>query len=346
MKLVISNRTIGILLVVLFILVVLIIFLVYRSRSKYVWPEASTPAGSAASAYTTYQSAVTACNSTYAAAVIAGTSTAATDKTTCLENATRTYLKARCPIVDTSLTSATLSTALGNLGLSSIYTSAKSAFDTDITNIRSAFLTVFTTPPTWPVPLTTSVVNVDPSDYPSGGSPTTAADLSTYLIKKARDAAIAGATRKFIAAVCGEYYKTTDNGNSTDAFKAWTYPTVSTSASGLTNQVTVADVLLWVKRAGWNGPLTSGAAATDNPYYKWETSGGTPTNTLFNVTGARDINYGKVKDSSTGAVLATQPTYKVWEVARYNGPGSGGDGTNAAARAQYPTSSSNATLIN
>lgn len=342
MKLVISNRTIGILLVVLFILVVLIIFLVYRSRSKYVWPEASTPANStAAAAYAAYQTAVTGCNNTYAAETIANNANATTNKTTCLENATRTYLKARCPVVDTSLSGTPLTTALTNLGLSSIYTPARSAFDTDITNIRSAFLTVFTTPPTWPVTLTTSVVNVDPSDYPSGGSPTTAADLSTYLIKKARDAAIAGATRKFIAAVCGEYYKTTDNGNSTDAFKAWAYPTVSTSPSGLTNQVTTADVLLWVKRAGWNGPLSAGAAATDNPYYKWSAgAGGTTTNPWFSVTGAKDINYNKVKDSSTGAVLASQPTYKVWEVARYNGPGSTVDNTNNAVAVVYPANAS------
>lgn len=313
MKLDISRRTLGIALVVITLLIVLIVFLVFRSRSKYVWPEASSAAAVSTSAYTTYVTGITNCNQVYSAAMIAaGTdatqqSAAGTAKTTCIEGITRTYLKSRCLAVDTDpnvQNDTTLSKAYGEN-----YTKVKSAFTTDITNIRSAFLNIFSNPPTsgWPVALSSSTVNVEPND-------TTPTDFTQYVIKKARDAAIAGATRKYIASLCPEYFKTNDKGDSTNAFKAWTYPAVSTDATGaLKPQVTAQQVIDWAKRAGWKKVAADGSVS-EEPLYKWP--GNISITPSYTAGGAKDIDYGK-----TG-MGATTPTYKNYEVARYNGPGS------------------------
>lgn len=326
MKLVIDKKTMWFALVVFVILISLIIFLIFRTRSKYVWPEVAAAAAAFPTtpipirgAYDGYVSNVTTCNNQYAENLVRTPATAAATKQTCLENATSIYLKGRCPAIDPRYADGT---AASESALTSFYpgtyASAKQAFTTRVTNIRVAFLTAMTNPSTyvpWPTGFapSASTVNVDTSGNPPDTTPT---DYAAYLVKKARDAAIAGATRAYIATLCSDYYKTSNvatgiTSDSSAAFAAWDYQSATISSGQITGQA----ILDWVKKAGFLDPVSG----TEKPLYKYmAVSAATPDgNTLFKATNAKDINYQK-----TSPIITGQPVYKTWEVARYNGPGS------------------------
>jgi hypothetical protein len=126
-------------------------------------------------------------------------------------------------------------------------------------------------------------------------------------VRKARDAAIAGATRKYIALSCTDYFMSGDGStNLGPAYAAWDYAAYSGG-----NYITNADVLAWVKRAGFVN-----ADGTETPYYKYASG-----NTVYN---AANTAY----DVTTGTPTSNKKPY---EVARYNGPGSAATTGNTAA---------------
>lgn len=316
MKLSNSSRRILIAICVFVILLVVItIFILYRSRSKYRWPEAASVSASI-SGYSTYQTNLTACQNQYAIDSInpATAAAASSNRTTCINTATRTYLNSRCPAVT--------DTAAPSAGVS--YYSNYTALQTTIQNIRTRFLNVMTNPTAvfnGQTALSSTTVTIDPADSVAGGiwSPAnsgspTVAEYATYLVRKARDAAIAGATRKYIALSCTDYFMSGDGlTNLGPAYAAWDYAAYSPNSGG--NYITNADVLAWVKRAGFVN-----AAGTETPYYKYASGN---TNTVYNAANtAYDVT-----------TVAGTPTSnkKPYEVARYNGPGSAATTGNTAA---------------
>lgn len=336
MKLVLNDRTIRTILIASGIIIALLLFVILRSRSAYVYKDTTTPAPTG---YTSFDTDIQTCATTFFntkiqnnipdgvnATTDAGYSSltpaqqtaltaAITTRDTCVQTATSTYIKSRCPAVDPakSITDAAVQALPG-------YTAAKSAYDADIVAIRQAYGPIFSAPPTWPVAPGSTTVNLEVKTTYSGGTfsgvtdpaPT---DYSQYLIKKARDADIAGATRKFVATVCPNYYDVNIAGGTTtqtptNKYKDWTFTPAN---------VTGANVIAWAKRAGFLD-----ATGTAQPLYKYS-SGANPE---FNLTtGVKDID-GQTTDSSNQAI----PN---WKVARFNGPGATNATTNGATTIVY-----------
>lgn len=393
MKLELNDKTLRTILIVVGVLTILIIFLIIRSRSRYLYPETDATV-TASTIYTTYQSALTACETQYARDKLNGVAeaTAAATRDTCITGPTTTYIKARCPILDTANSRGTLTAA--QKGLMTDYDTKNTALSTTITNIKSKYVEFFTptgssTSPIGSVALTATsssmapatgsktftvsganpfaatnpviiyaaddstinmtgtvttvapfVVNVTAAngataktswlitapdkfpfatlssssiniDNPSiGGTRTadtdavaTAANVADYIVKKARDAEIAGATRAFMQGVCPDYFKMTSVNSGT----AYDYTRYTFTPANVTAQ----SIVQWAKRAA-----VMDSSGTAVPLLKFTT--GTNSNQTFTMTGGSDVD-GQTNDP----YASTTQAMKAWQIAKNNGPGSG-----------------------
>lgn len=116
--------------VVLVLVVIMGLFIFFRTRAAYVVPDTSatvTTTGPAKTAYDTYISALDTCTTNFATAIVGGLTDSTPSRDTCIDTATVTYVKARCAPLGGD--------HAGN-------PTAKSQWDTDKTNIQKAYIKV------------------------------------------------------------------------------------------------------------------------------------------------------------------------------------------------------------
>jgi hypothetical protein len=349
MKLVLDDKTFRMILIGVGIIVVLITFVILRSRSRFVYPESTAPTGSPASgAYATFVNAINGCattltnskislgipdNITTSAAAAAGSYSTQPFITsdTCIATATNTYLTNRCPQILSSYV---------DTG------AAKTTYDNTVIAIRQAYSSRFTDADNGSfasASFSSSTINAEHKpNYSSGtltgytqdtiGTPATS--YAAYVVRKARDADLAGATRRYIAESCQGYYNVNiSTGSATfglsDLYRDWDFNSAA---------VTNANIITWAKRAGFITSVTNTTVGTAGPLYKYQTGA---TNPLPTVTNGGTYNgaTATVSDIDKSTNDSTNSAQTVYKVARYNGPGSTvkSSPTYSAAAAVMPT---------
>jgi hypothetical protein len=205
-----TSRQINIGIIALIILVVIIMIVIrYRSRSKFVYP---VPAGTPSdTADTSFSASLGTCQDAYNQALIAARGDAAqilaadSARATCITNASSTFVKAKCTWSDGTVPTAG--------------TTAKAQYDTyqtNLTTVQQAYVT-------------------------AQRLATTTND--TMNLNAARKADMSGATRKYIASVCPDFYKPSSGTDMTATYAAWSTGEAVTngfkpSAVGTTGAIT------------------------------------------------------------------------------------------------------------
>lgn len=237
MKLEISNKTLTFI-IIGFVAVIVLALVInrYRSRSKFEWP-APTPgtddtqlANDLQGYQDTYNLAMIGVNAMPAgpdktAAMMA----AETALSTSINNRVAAYVSSKCPAVTTGSAPATT----GNATVDAANTAAWNAYQGDLAKIQQAYYTVI-------------------------GAATPTSTPPSEQVMAARKADISGATRKYIATVCPNFYKTTTVDPSDD-YKKWAYTETGTApAIGLLKtDVTNANVTTWAGYAAKTKSTTS-----------------------------------------------------------------------------------------
>lgn len=230
MKLEISKRTLTFALIGLVIVVILALIINrYRSRSKFEWPVTGTPAADDTQLTSdlqtlqdNYNIAMIAVNAmpTGTAAEIAAKNQAMLNAqktlTTNINTKVQTYISGKCPEVTSGVAPAATDTAK---------TAAWTAYQSDLAKIQQSYYTVI-------------------------GAATATSSPSSILVLAARKADISGATRKYIATVCPNFYYTSAS-DPTATYKQWTHVTSGTAPSVglLGSDVTNANITTWASYA-------------------------------------------------------------------------------------------------
>lgn len=230
MKLELSNKMLTIALIGLVVVIVLALIIKrYRSRSKFEWPVPNPAAddnllSSDLQGYQdTYNLAMIGVNAmSEGTAKTTAMMTAETTLSTAINNRVGRYVTDKCPEVS----SGTVPTDATKVPFWNTYQS-------DLAKVQQAYYTVV------------------------GAATPTSAPPSEQVLA-ARKADISGATRKYIATVCPNFYKTTTADPST-GYTTWAYVATGTaSANGLLgSDVTPANVTTWAGYAAKTKSTTS-----------------------------------------------------------------------------------------
>lgn len=223
MKLTIDDKTLRRILLVVAIVSVLLIFIFFRRRSAFIWSATSTEPNDAAlttrlNGYQdTYNTAMITIN---AMADGAAKTTAIMDAektlTTNINTAVGDYINGKCPEVTSGTAPASSDTAK---------TTAWNTYQSDLASIGTAYYTL--------------IRNATASTTPSATE-----------VLAARKADITGATRKYIATVCPDFYNTAA-GNPTNTYKTWASYTTTAAAGAATigfvaDKITTTNVNTWL----------------------------------------------------------------------------------------------------
>lgn len=258
-----------------FVLVILLVVIIRwrRSLSKYTYTDIQT--GTSPPETTTYSNII-ACQTAYNSANLTATAVTRpgfmTIFTNCVRSNVSIYVDRKCSWISTDPT-----------GDKPEY-AAFQTFTVDTNAIKTAYMDITTRA-------------TDSSSF----SP------SLEIVNAALKADLTGATRKYLAAVCPNYFKTpTGVTDPTTVYSNWRVVTGSTAPNtysfyaGPNNTITASDVLTWAATAArYTVSDVTNEFTVDTPYVN--------TNSTYN-------------NNST----FTNPDgtfIKVWEIARDNGPG-------------------------
>ena len=240
---------IGLFIGVLILVIITLIVIRFRSRSKFAYPPASSDTQGA-----TMSTALTTCQDTFNRTMIpvylmsAGptkdTDTANAEKTlaTCISTAVSTYTRDKCPEISAA-----------NIGTKPSDPTKAGYYDTytttDLPAIQVGYYTVLSSPAT---------------SFTRGGT-----TPSNDMVIAARKADLAGATRKYIAKVCPTFYAPADGTTDTNTalYSNWqsftAAPAAGSTAEGFygTN-VTNANIITWADYAATTKLSTSSPPVT------------------------------------------------------------------------------------
>ena len=288
MKLEISNKilTFAIISIVAVIVLALIINR-YRSRSKFEWP-VPTPgtddtqlANDLQGYQDTFNLAIIGVNAMPAGqAKTEALMRAETALSTSINNRVAAYVSSKCPAVTTGSKPADT----GDATVDAANTAAWNAYQSDLAKIQQAYYSVV-------------------------GAATATSTPPSEQVLAARKADISGATRKYIATVCPNFYKTV-TADPTNDYKTWAYVETGTApANGLLKtDVTAANVTTWAgyaaKTKSTTSPVTvlpgAGTGAVDlAPLAVADTTG-------FVVGDSVQFTY-QVVNKDTGATTTSAP---------------------------------------
>lgn len=183
------------------ILLVVLAILLFRRRSKFQWPPGSSPTQHETSLQTTLQGIQDTYNS---AIVTAGNeptaiATAENARAAAVKTAVQTFIGNSCPDVN-AVSRPTSTLANGT---------AWDNYMTDLRTIQSAYVGILATP-----------------------APTGYTTNTNDMVIAARKADIGGATRKYIATVCQNFYKPTSGTDPTTTYAGWNAATGTNAANG------------------------------------------------------------------------------------------------------------------
>lgn len=237
MKLDISNKMLTFAIIGLVVVIVLAFAINrYRSKSKFEWP-VPTPgtddtqlANDLQGYQDTFNLAMIGVNAMPAGdAKTAAIMAAETALSTSINNRVASYVSSKCPAV----TSGSKPADTGNATVDAANTAAWNAYQSDLAKIQQAYYTVV-------------------------GAATATSTPPSEQVLAARKADISGATRKYIATVCPNFYKTATT-DPTNDYKTWAYVETGTApANGLLKtDVTAANVTTWAGYAAKTKSTTS-----------------------------------------------------------------------------------------
>jgi hypothetical protein len=286
---------VGLVIGFVFLVIITLIIIRFRSRSKYQYPTASSDALG-----TTMNATLKGCQDAFNVsmitnnAMLAGATkdtaiaNAETTYATCVKNAVGAYSNSTCPEISTA-----------NIGTRPSDATKGAYYDTYTTTDLPAIQTAYYTP-----------LGTAGATFTRGGTVP-----STDMVTAARKADLAGATRKYIARVCPTFYNAADGTNAkTTAFQAWqvfnSAPAAGSTAEGFygssTTPITNASIITWAEYAALTKQIPSTTASQ-------AISAGTAsfTVTLGDATGLAlndfvQFTY-QTYNSSTGAVTTVAP---------------------------------------
>ena len=264
---------------IIFVVILFIVMRWYRLRTKSAYTYADIQTGLSPPETTTYSNIIS-CQSTYNTANATATTDATrttimTTFTDCVRSNVGIYVDTKCKWITLDPSAATNASA-GEI-------TAYGTYVTDSNNIQAAYADLVTK------------ASVNSADAPT-----------TEIVNAALKADITGATRKYLATVCPNYFKTS-SGDPTSTYSSWSVVTGATApAAGLYGfyasggKITKAAVDAWAaKAARYTTSDATNEFTVGTPYLA---SGSTyMTNTTFT--------------NSDGSFV------KNWELMRDNGPG-------------------------
>jgi hypothetical protein len=276
MTFVINDKTLRMILIIVAIVTV-IILIVFRFRSAYKFPT-TTPTANADNA-TAAQLAYSNLQTCYDTFLGTDTTVQANidTKNSCYQSNVTTYINALCPEVNNTTRAAN--------------TSYKTAYDTDLSEIKRAYQGFIQTPTT---------VN--------------SAVTTTSPITEARRADTIWATRKYIASSCPGFYVASSAAGDTDpgtSYKNWQRGNAALGSDAnakywQSSRITGANIWNWMQYAG-NAPTDASGNTSDST----AVLGGTG---LAACTSAAGTNCSKAFFTNNSGVAN-------WKIARENGPG-------------------------
>jgi hypothetical protein len=237
MKLEISNKMLTFAIIGLVAVIVLALVINrYRSRSKFEWPVPTPGADDTQLAadlqgyQDTYNLAMIGVNAMPAGdAKTAAIMAAETTLSNAINTRVGTYVSSKCPAVSSGSAPATTGVAATDAA----NTAAWNTYQSDLAKIQQAYYTVV-------------------------GAATATSTPPSEQVLAARKADISGATRKYIATVCPNFYKTTTADPTAD-YKTWAYVETGTAPTiGLLKaDVTNANITTWAGYAAKTKSTTS-----------------------------------------------------------------------------------------
>jgi len=219
-----TSRQINIGIIALIVLVVLTLIVVrYRSRSKFVYP---VPAGTPSDAAdTAFSASLGTCQDTYNRDLIAARGDAAqilaadSSRATCITNASGTFVRTKCTWSDGTVPTA-----------GTTEKAQYDAYQTNLTTVQQGYVT-------------------------AQRLATTTND--TMNLNAARKADLSGATRKYIASVCPAFYKPSTGTDLTPTYVAWsTGETVTNGFKPSAVGTTMAAITAWADYAATTYSVT------------------------------------------------------------------------------------------
>jgi hypothetical protein len=230
MKLELSNKMLTFALIGLVIVIVLALAINrYRSKSKFEWPVATpgtddTQLANDLQGYQdTYNLAMIGVNAMPAGdAKTAAMMTAETTLSNAINNRVASYVSSKCPEVSS-----------GTIPTDATKVPFWNAYQSDLAKVQQAYYTVV-------------------------GAATATSTPPSEQVLAARKADISGATRKYIASVCPNFYKTTTTDPTAD-YKTWSYVETGTAPTNglLKTDVSAANVTTWAGYAAKTKSSTS-----------------------------------------------------------------------------------------
>lgn len=230
MKLELSNKMLTFALIGLVIVIVLALAINrYRSKSKFEWPVATpgtddTQLANDLQGYQdTYNLAMIGVNAMPAGPdKTAAMMTAETTLSNAINNRVASYVSSKCPEVSS-----------GTIPTDATKVPFWNAYQSDLAKVQQAYYTVV-------------------------GAATATSTPPSEQVLAARKADISGATRKYIASVCPNFYKTTTTDPTAD-YKTWAYVETGTAPTNglLKTDVSAANVTTWAGYAAKTKSSTS-----------------------------------------------------------------------------------------
>ena len=275
-----SRRTLFGIAIAVAVLVTILLVVLFRRRSKYEWLVTTTPT----TEDTTLSNTLLGIQNTYNEEIIAaGTDTARIieaekRRSEAVRSAVSTYVGAKCPDA----------TATTRANVTAANQSKWDNYQTDLNNIQQAYVGLLATP-----------------------SATGYTNNAEHVIA-ARKADITGATRKYIASVCSEFYK--PSGGATDptsSYIQWNYAStgIPTNNRGfakdrlVTNTGGSVSVTGATNLFGWSGYAANVYNIRDTTLYAAGTAG-----TAITIPIAEDL-------TNTGMVTGTEIQYTYYTIA-------------------------------
>jgi len=277
MKLELSNKMLTFALIGLVIAIVLVLIINrYRSKSKFEWPvpnpqtDDTQLANDLQGYQDTYNLAMIGVNAMPAGdAKTTAMMTAETTLSTAINNRVGRYVSDKCPEVSS-----------GTIPTDATKVPFWNAYQSDLAKVQQAYYTVV-------------------------GAATPTSTPPSEQVLAARKADISGATRKYIASVCPNFYKTTTTDPTAD-YKTWAYVEAGTAPTNglLKTDVSAANVTTWAgyaaKTKSSTSSVTVSSGATDvGPVAVLDTTG-------FVVGDKVQFTY-QVVNKDTGATTTSTP---------------------------------------
>jgi hypothetical protein len=228
--------------VIVLLVVIGIIVVIVRSRSKYMFPDASDTSAGGGS---TLVNAIAACTTKYRAALQQSLTDSTPPKAQCIQDAVNNYFTAKCPFVFTPGTAPTV----GTNGQAAV-----TAYNT----FMGIGLAAGTTGDAAKVTGDNSYINLVSAPTPANG-------VLTNWVLGARKADLTGPTRKYIAAACTGFYKPADSTvtDPSTSYSGWTIASVApTSGYGFyPTYVTAPRIYEWALKVATPVTVTTDVAA-------------------------------------------------------------------------------------